>query len=405
MDPSAVYLVVPLTAALAVLATYRIARHLAPAGPALLATACTACSPVFLFQMMQPMSDVPVTAWWLLAILFALTGSVVSAIGAGLAASIAVLTRPNIVPLILPVAAFLMIREFRSRRSRTSSVLLFLAACVPGIALVGAINQVLYGSALASGYGSPRNIYHVSNWTANARQYLFWLWTTHSIYLFIPCLMPLLGVLGHGRIQRRTEQFGWCALGFAGVLLGCYVFYERFDHWTYLRFLLPAIPVLIVATTALLSDALSAARSGTRAAVLAFIAATMPFAYVHTASRGDAFALKAGLRHSFEDAATFAVARLPPNAVYLALTESGSLRHYGGRLTVRYDLVEPNQADRLVTYLRERGLVVYAALTRDELTPFRRRFENTSVGRAAAADAVILPPVGEVLFFPVDTRK
>jgi hypothetical protein len=403
--PPAVYLVVPLTAALAVWSTYRIARHFAPASPALLATACTACSPVFLFQMMQPMSDVPVTAWWLLAILFVLTGSVVSAIGAGLAASVAVLTRPNIVPLILPVAAFWMIREFRSPRSRSWSVPLFLAACAPGIALVGAINQVLYGSALASGYGSPRDIYHVSDVTANARQYLSWLWTTHSIYVFIPCLVPLLAALGHGRIQRRTEQFGWCALGFAGVLLGCYVFFERFDHWTYLRFLLPTIPVLIVATTALLNDALSGARRGTRAAVFAFIAATLPFAYVHTASRGDAFALKSGLRHSFEDAASFAVARLPPNAVYLTLTESGSLRHYGGLLTIRYDLVEPSQADRLVTYLRDRGLVAYAALTRDELSSFRRRFENTSVGRAAAADGMMLPPVGQVLFFPIDKKE
>src|SRR5262245_46765392 len=68
----AAYLVVPFLGGLAVLATYAVgarlhSRHAGLAGAILLAT-----SPIFLFQVVQPMSDVPVTAWWTVALLFAL---------------------------------------------------------------------------------------------------------------------------------------------------------------------------------------------------------------------------------------------------------------------------------------------------------------------------------------------
>lgn len=397
---SGAYLVVPLMAGVVVWSTYKLARRLTSAGPALLTAACVFCSPVFLFQMMQPMSDVPVTGWWLLAIALGTIGSKPSAIGAGLAASAAIVTRPNIVPVVVPVAAFVALANENARRA--TRVLLFAGACVPGILVVAALNRLFYGSALASGYGSLGSIYQGGEAAANAWQYVVWLWQTHSIYVFIPCVLPVLALRGNAR-PGAALRFCWCALAFMAVLLACYVLYLRFDHWTYLRFLLPGIPLLMIAAAVILADLLTGVGRTARVAVFSLIAALVPFAYVHTASKGDSFALKAGFRHVFEDAAIFAATTLPPNAVFISVVESGSLRHYARRLTLRFDLIRRDQADPLIAYLKSRGLLPYAALERGEVAEFRQRFDGTAMGRSAAdAGALRLPPDGAVVFFPLD---
>jgi hypothetical protein len=399
------YLAVPLLAGLTVWLTYVIGRRFISPGPALLAAACAACSPVFVFHMLEPMSDVPVTAWWLAAVALALGGTDRSAIGAGLAASIAVLTRPNIVPLILPVALFLAIGEQPHRGTWRRRILWFMAGCMPGMATVAAMNQILYGSPAAFGYGSVGNFYHVAGAAGTAWQYLVWLWDTHSIYVFLPFLLPVVAVRPES-IPRPLRWFCWSALAFFAANLACYVLYLRFDHWTYLRFLLPSIPLLMIAATALVTHALRDVSRASRAAVLSFVAAMFPFAYVHTAAKADAFNLKPGFRHRFEDAAALAVARLPPNAVFLAVGQTGSLRHYGRRLTLHFDWIEAAHADDLVAYLRRRGLATYAALDQSEVARFTARFAGTAMVRAvAAARPLSLPPDGAVVFFPLDAGR
>src|SRR5437762_861290 len=66
------FLVVPLCGALTVAATYTLGRRLFDAqGIALWGAALVATSPVFLYQLMNAMSDVPVTAAWTLALALA----------------------------------------------------------------------------------------------------------------------------------------------------------------------------------------------------------------------------------------------------------------------------------------------------------------------------------------------
>jgi hypothetical protein len=353
--------------------------------------------------MLLPMSDVPATVWWLAAIALALAGSDGAAIAAGLAASIAILTRPNIVPLILPVTLFLAVGQPPLRGTWIRRVVLFVAGCGPGILTVAAANEILYGSPAGSGYGTVSGIYHMAGAAGTAWQYLVWLWDTHSIYVFIPFLLPVLAVRA-GLIARPLQWFCWSALAFFAVNLACYMMYIRFDHWTFLRFLLPSIPLLIVTATVLVTQALQGVSRASRVAVLTLVAAMFPLAYVHTAAKGDAFHLKSGLRHRFEDAATLAAAQLPPNAAFLALSQSGSLRHYADRLTLRFDWVEAAHADELAGYLRFRHLVPYAALDRSEITEFNTRFAGTAIARAAAAaPRHSLPPDGDVVFFPLDS--
>ena len=65
----AAFLIVPLFGALLIGATWAVGTRF---GPHIgLASACmAACSPVFLYQLMQPMSDVPAAALWMAAVAF-----------------------------------------------------------------------------------------------------------------------------------------------------------------------------------------------------------------------------------------------------------------------------------------------------------------------------------------------
>ena len=72
--PGAVYWAVPVLGAVAVWLTYLLGRRHAGATSGAAAALLLAASPVFLYQLVQPMSDVPVTAWWLLALWGASSG-------------------------------------------------------------------------------------------------------------------------------------------------------------------------------------------------------------------------------------------------------------------------------------------------------------------------------------------
>ena len=155
--PAAGFMVVPLAAALAVWLTFVVGRRYMTRGWALAVAACVACSPVFLFQAMQPMSDVPMTALCLGGVALGLRGTMASGIAAGAMGTLAILTRPNLLPLILPLSMFLAMDEAHARTFVRGVA--FALGCLPGVVLVAAIDQVLYGSALTSGYGRLVDLY------------------------------------------------------------------------------------------------------------------------------------------------------------------------------------------------------------------------------------------------------
>jgi len=89
---------------MAVFCTYLLGALLHSRTAGVVASALLATSPIFLFQIVQPMSDVPAAAWWTLAFLFACSSLPNAALAAGATAGLAVLTRPNLAPLGLIVA-------------------------------------------------------------------------------------------------------------------------------------------------------------------------------------------------------------------------------------------------------------------------------------------------------------
>ena len=213
--PSAVYYVVPILGGIAVWLTYVLGARVDGPITGLVAAALFAFSPLFVFHTLEPMSDVPATAWWLLAWVLAISPTRWAPVGAGLAVSAAVLTRPNLVPLAIVLAAVVA-----ANRPRLPRLALFAAGSVPGCLLVGAINAHLYGSPLASGYGSLRAFYAWDRWLENLRRYTAWLVELNSPGVLLALVAPLV----------TRVRFALAMLAFFFLLLVSYLFYLRVRH-------------------------------------------------------------------------------------------------------------------------------------------------------------------------------
>ena len=97
------FYVVPLLGGVVVVATFLLGKLLFDEVVGLAAAALMAASPAFLFQLMFPMSDVPVAAAWTVALVLAVSEM---PFAAGLVSGFAVLIRPNL-PLLAIAVGFI----------------------------------------------------------------------------------------------------------------------------------------------------------------------------------------------------------------------------------------------------------------------------------------------------------
>jgi hypothetical protein len=391
--PSAVYWVVPLLGAAAVWLTFLLGRRIAGDAGGATAAVLLAASPVFVYQLVQPMSDVPVTAWWLGAVLCVAIGRPALA---GTCAAAAVLTRPNLAPLAIWLSAGVALRSFRHTRSPSGARRAFTAFAVPLAVATGFLlwlNSLWYGSPLASGYGSAAELFALANVPINITRYPRWLLETQTPVVVIGLLAPVAvwcgwpDAAGGARGRGPAVLF---ALGFIAVVFGSYLPYSPFDEWWYLRFLLPALPPLLILTSAVLLGLAERIPAWLRVPVVALALTALATHYVATARDRQAFELHE-LESRYVAAGTYAARHLPAGAVLLSVQESGSLRLYGGRTTIRFDHLDPQGLDAAVQFLQQAGHEPYFALEAWEETEFRDRFSQASgLGR------LDWPPAAEV---------
>ena len=384
---AAVYLVVPLFGGLAIAACAIVARRLAGApssGP--IAALLLATSPTFLFSLMWPMSDVPACSLWITAIALTTSSGVASAIGAGAVAALAVLTRPNLVPVAIAPALFLAWRVFSSpagRRQAWIRLTSYCAATATGCLAVAAIHTWLYGAPLRTGYGHVSQIYDWSRLPATAQGFGLRPLSVE------PGLM-VLAVIG-AVVALRTTRTGsdssaasvprpmvptgatsWLLLGLVAGVLIAYAFYVSFPEWWYLRLLLPAFPAAAVfAATAVTWLAQRAPRRW-QAPVAALLVAGVAALGVYQARQRGVFALRQS-EQRYETVARFASRALPDNAVFFAFQESGSLRYYAGRTVLRFDILEPRWFNEAISKLRTRGYRPYFVIESSETDLFKAR--------------------------------
>jgi hypothetical protein len=376
--PRAAFFVLPLFAAVLVAATSMFASRFG-ARVGLLSSVLVAASPIVLYQAIQPMSDVPAAALWMLAVALATGTRPRSSLLCGVATSAAIVVRPNLVPLGIVIGLFLLWRPERTWTERLRSAALYALACIPGCAIVAMTQEAFYGSPLASGYGSLGTLFALGNVTPNLGRYLGWLLSTHTVAIALAALAPWL--LPGGLTTLALAMFV--------MNLGLYVPYIVFDDWSYLRFLLPTIPLLLVLVVAVVDAILRRLRAPAAAWITAAVVLALALLFVRETRARPTFVLRQ-IEARFERAGIFVGNRLPPNAIVVTSSESGSVRFYGRRKTLVWDQLDPAWLDRALVYVRAKGYEPYLLLERREEPDFRQRFAGSAVAR------LDWPPMAEI---------
>ena len=386
-----------------------------------------ACSPIFLNQVIQPMSDVPATALWTASLAVALSvaesrdkdpsaaleahedrrpastwrwtfstwrsprstwrRTSVLRVLAGLLAGAAITMRPNLAPLAVVPLLFAL----PSRRAVVATV----GGLVPGVGVVAFLQAAIYGSPLRSGYGDLGQLFSVSHVAANLVNYPAWLALAHSPVLALGLLAPLV-------VRRRAAA--WILMVFVLAVVAAYLPYVPFADWWYSRFLLPGLPVLVVLMVAVLARATRRMPAPKDAAALALVAAAIGWFWLTRANDLAVFRIKA-LEQKYVELGRLASTRLPARAIVLAAQPTGSVRYYARLPTLSWDAIEPAWLDRVLDECRSRGLTPYFAIESWETDAFRSHFKDRSA--LASLDWPPRAVLGSVIFVydPADRAR
>jgi hypothetical protein len=374
------FLVAPVCAATLVLLTYRLGARIASPLVGLVAAAAIATSPTVLAFMLTPMSDVPVAAFWTASLLLAYRGTTRRVVGAGLAAGVAILIRPNLV-FLAPLALLVSAWNHGPTAPRLSlrRAAAFALASAPFALFIAWWFNELYGSPLRSGYGDNADLFAWGHVLENLSRYPVWLWETQGPLVFLAPLSPLLAPRQDDRVIR------WAGVALIGMVTVCYLLYVPFDAWWFLRFFVVAFPLLFI-LSADASRAL-AARFAPAAGPMALgvFAAVVVFYGVSTV-RHHGFLGGGRADQRYADVGRYVRDALPANAVVYSMQHSGTVRYYSDLLTVRWTHLKTDWLDRSIDYWRDAGYEPVLLLEDWEVRPFLERFGSTTHGAVATLE-------------------
>ena len=353
------FLVSPGAAVLSLLLVFAVGRELglprwASAGAAVLLGSV----PAWLFQALQPMSDVVATLWCLAAVAAALRARRRRswALAAGFAFGVAVLVRPMDV-LLLPALLCALPLDRRG-------LIRFGLGGLPAAAALLAYDTVCFGGPLTTGYGltGHASYFHLSNFPHHFSHYLRW---TGDGFSYLPCL-GWVAVLFRRRIPWRDRLL---LLSWFGAFLGAYSFYDPAEAWWWTRFLLPGMPAIPLGCMLLVFDLAGAASPRSRRwismAAAAGITAISLLGIRHARRWG---ALSVGSSQAaFPQACRYAAERLPAGALVLSEDLSGALYYYTDLTPVRWDAFVKDDFARTRPVAEARAARWFALLRRYEI--------------------------------------
>jgi len=348
------FFVSPIAGLLLVIATYFLARELSLSRVlSFLCAAILGGAAVLLFQAVQAMSDVVAALWASAAVLFALKARSRRryAAAAGAAFGMAVLVRPANLLLALPLAFALP--------WIAATAGLFLSGGLPFAAFFAAWNRALYGGALSTGYARALSGQGFG-WGFFPERFPHYLGTV-ALMLSPLVLLGWLAVSGDGRVSRRDRAL---LLTWFGTYILLYSFWGPDHAWWYTRYLLPALPGLVIAAVLVARDLLLkiAGRWPRLSAAMAgvFIAAILA---AETWSYRQWGPLRiAGRQQAFPEACALAGWKAGEPALVFAEEFSGALRFYTQTTPVRWQCLKPGDFGVLVEHARRKGFGVFALL-------------------------------------------
>jgi hypothetical protein len=359
--PDAIFLLTPFAGSLLVYLTFLLGTRLMDEVAAFAASVLVAASPVFVFQVVQPMNDVVVAALWV-AIVVLCAQDRDRPTWVGVLTGAALLVRPNLAPAAVVVGVWFL-------RNGTDRLAKFVAASAPALLLLVALNTWLYGHPLGSGYGSPADLFAWSHLPVNLENYGRSLVLTQLGF-------PLIGLAAIIVARGSQRSIVGLSSAMALAIIGVYLLYRPLPEWWYLRFFLPALPVLTVLAIYVLTSlmAMSVARQRTIAAIVTAVIG---------AYGASSFAMREALdlhrlEQRFRLAGTVARDRLPAHSVYLTVWESGSVRFHADREVVVWDSLDPSSLETGLQWLTARGREPYIMIEDWEEPVFRERFSTYS---------------------------
>lgn len=371
------FLVVPFCAGAIVMMAFAIGRKLGGLNTALIAAAAAGASPILLFQAAQPMSDVPATFWWTLAIWLLLVDSWIAPIAAGVAAACGCLVRPNMFA-IAPLLGVLTIWWNGSSRASIARALQFAApVAIAAIAFIY-LQQTLFGDPTKTGYGSMDSLFGLENVWLNLQRYPKWTIFVQSGLIVSSVAAPF--ALHAGWIlpeidRTRAVRVAWSALVLFAALQGLYLLYLVFNDWVYFRFLLPALPLVLVLQAAVLVSVAQRAPLPARDLAVVVLAVLVASWGVGRARGLGAFRLQDS-EQRYLDVAEY-TRGLPPDAVFVTLQYAGSLWYYRAAPVLRWDWIDAIEIDAAIDQLTSRRRRVYAVVDSFELPQLRERYAGT----------------------------
>ena len=295
--------------------------------------------PVFIEHALQPASDNLAMLYALVSFYAALRAhrSAASwAVLAGVAFAMGVWVRPTNILLVVPLAVAL--------RFRPALLLRTAAGALPIGLVIASMNQWLYGKWWRTGYGSFFGV--ISRTPVCARFHVEWM-----ARILTPVVLPggLLVVF-----DRRSS--GWIRamlVSWFGVLFAFYSFYNYCDQPFSIRFLLPAVPALLIGASLVVQgvvDRTAALARGTPVRtpaphwtpVLQWIGAALLisvslFHVYLMRTRYDVFHGDE-IESIYPETIAWTERQIPSNGILLAGIMTGAYRYYvPSRVTVRWD--------------------------------------------------------------------
>jgi hypothetical protein len=364
----AIFWLVPFSGAVLVWSAFVIARRLAGGLAGATAAILTATSPIVLFQVVQPMNDVLAAALWMGA--FARSAEARSAKAdrtacvTGLLTGLAILVRPNLAPLAFVIAAIPFVLKW-PHPARAAAIIA--AAALPGVIVLLWLNQQLYGSAIGSGYGDAAQLFGAGNIDQNLSNF-------GRAVLDTQYLVPLAGLAAPFVFTGEQRRIAIVLLLGTAVVTLIYLLYQPYPEWWYVRFLIPALVLLVILTSAAGVTLAARARMG---GVVPIAAVLLAIFGTRTAGERQVFELQR-MEGRYRAAAAMVGDRLPEHAVLITVWQSGSMRFHADRDSVMWDALDPAWLDRAVTWLRSRGRQPFFLFERREEPEFRSRFRGHS---------------------------
>jgi hypothetical protein len=262
----------------------------------------------------------------------------------GICFSLALFTRLPNAMIALPVGLALL---YRIRQQVWWWVIIL--SSLPGIAILLWINNELYGSPLASGYGNVWRLFKAEYFGMTMRHFAYWLTELHTPVVTLGFLASLLLF----RKQPITLVILWI---WSGSFILFYAFYY-YSHlvWWYLRFILPAVPALVIGSVFSLRSVSNYLGKATRqpwlpAALCAGLLLYICFSEI-AAYKGNIY-FDGRKKNNYLMLNQWMEENATPGDVFLSMQTSGAIYYYTNHAIMRYDLLREGDWDIVRNYMK-----------------------------------------------------